>query len=209
MARDASDPAGVARSLVQLALVARARGADDEAMDLLHEALTNQAEIGNAGVPQSMEAVAGMGADQGRPAHAARLFGAAEALRQAHGAHRRPDEIAGYEADVAHLRSVLEPSAFAAGWADGAALSRDEAVALALRGRGPRDPDRPSLGWASLSPTEVRIVDLAAEGLTNREIGERMFISDRTVQSYLTRVFRKLGVRSRRELSETRRQRAE
>jgi DNA-binding CsgD family transcriptional regulator len=100
---------------------------------------------------------------------------------------------------------VLEPSAFAAGWADGAALSRDEAVALALRGRGPRDPDRPSLGWASLSPTEVRIVDLAAEGLTNREIGERMFISDRTVQSYLTRVFRKLGVRSRRELRETRR----
>ncbi len=205
LARANGDRAGVARSLQLLAALSRARGADDDAMGLLHEAVTLQSEIGISGLPSSMEAMAGMGADQGRPAHAARLYGAAEALRSACGASRRPEEVAAYEADVARLRAVLDVAELAAAWAEGAALSRDDAVELALRGRGPRDPDRPSHGWASLTPTERQVVDLVTEGMTNREIGERLFISDRTVQSHLGRVFPKLGVTSRRQLRNIRR----
>lgn len=178
--------------LLARAGVARARGADDEAMGLLCDAVALQAEIGNAGIPSSLEAIAGMGADQGRPAHAARLFRAAEALRQACGAVRPPNEVSSYEADVAHLRSVLDPAELAAAWSQGAALSCREAVAFALRGR--RGRDRPSQGWASLTPTERQIVELAAKGLSNREIGAKLFISDRTVQSHLARVFPKLGL---------------
>jgi DNA-binding NarL/FixJ family response regulator len=55
-----------------------------------------------------------------------------------------------------------------------------------------RIPDRPSEG---LTPTEERVARLAAEGLTNREIAERTFLSPKTVEVNLTRTYRKLGVR--------------
>jgi DNA-binding CsgD family transcriptional regulator len=52
-----------------------------------------------------------------------------------------------------------------------------------------------------LTPTEQRIASLAAEGQSNREIGAALFVTPKTVESALTRVYRKLGVRSRVELS--------
>jgi DNA-binding CsgD family transcriptional regulator len=65
--------------------------------------------------------------------------------------------------------------------------------------RGPRR--RPGLGWGSLTPTERRVVDLVAEGLSNPQIGERLFISRRTVQTHLAHVFAKLGLSSRAQLA--------
>lgn len=56
---------------------------------------------------------------------------------------------------------------------------------------------RPDYGWASLSESELQVVQLVAEGLTNREVGERLFMSRHTVDSHLRHVFVKLGVASR------------
>jgi DNA-binding CsgD family transcriptional regulator len=67
--------------------------------------------------------------------------------------------------------------------------------------RGARGPRRPRLGWESLTPTEGRVVDLVAEGLSNPQIGERLFISRRTVQTHLAHVFAKLGISSRTQLA--------
>jgi DNA-binding NarL/FixJ family response regulator len=51
-----------------------------------------------------------------------------------------------------------------------------------------------------LTPQELQIVQMAAEGLSNREIGQRLYLSHRTVESHLYRVFPKLGVTSRAQL---------
>jgi DNA-binding CsgD family transcriptional regulator len=59
----------------------------------------------------------------------------------------------------------------------------------------------PQRGWAALTGTERRVVQLAAQGLTNAAIGEHLFISRRTVETHLTHVFAKLGVASRVELA--------
>jgi DNA-binding CsgD family transcriptional regulator len=59
---------------------------------------------------------------------------------------------------------------------------------------------RASFGWESLTRSEREITKLVGEGLRNADIARRLFISPRTVQSHLTRVFMKLGVRSRTEL---------
>jgi DNA-binding NarL/FixJ family response regulator len=60
---------------------------------------------------------------------------------------------------------------------------------------------RPPRGWESLTPTELQVVKLVAEGLTNPQIGERMFISRGTVKAHLSHVFAKLAISSRAELA--------
>jgi DNA-binding CsgD family transcriptional regulator len=56
---------------------------------------------------------------------------------------------------------------------------------------------RPSFGWESLTEAELRVVALTAEGLTNREIAARLFVSKRTVATHLEHVFQKLGFSTR------------
>jgi DNA-binding NarL/FixJ family response regulator len=73
------------------------------------------------------------------------------------------------------------------------------AVAYAARARGERK--RPSAGWDSLTPTEQQIVDLVAEGLTNAQIGERLFITTGTTKVHVHNIFTKLGVTRRSELA--------
>jgi DNA-binding CsgD family transcriptional regulator len=67
----------------------------------------------------------------------------------------------------------------------------EEAIAYAQRGRGERK--RPASGWASLTSTERDVVRLVSEGLGNREIAIRLFVSPRTVQTHLIHVYTKLA----------------
>lgn len=87
---------------------------------------------------------------------------------------------------------------------DAVRLSARAAHALRRLGvrRGRRGPRRrPATGWGSLSPSEQKVAALAAEGLTNPEIAERLFISRHTVGTHLRHVFEKLGLSSRVELA--------
>jgi DNA-binding CsgD family transcriptional regulator len=93
----------------------------------------------------------------------------------------------------------MDPASFDDAWASGRALSRDDALAFALRGRGPRK--RPQAGWDSITPTEKDVIALVSEGLTNKQIAERLFVSPRTVSTHLSHVFAKLGVSTRAELA--------
>ena len=52
----------------------------------------------------------------------------------------------------------------------------------------------------SLTPSELRVAELAASGLTNKRIAERLFMSPKTVEANLARVYAKLGIASRAEL---------
>jgi DNA-binding CsgD family transcriptional regulator len=69
-----------------------------------------------------------------------------------------------------------------------------------LRASGETVRQRQPQVWDQLTPQELQIAQLAADGLTNREIGERLYISHRTVGSHLYQIFPKLGVTSRTEL---------
>ena len=82
-------------------------------------------------------------------------------------------------------------------------LARAEATlrdAGARRGRRPAR-DRPRFGWASLTPTEHAVAGLVTEGLSNPQIGARMYISSRTVQTHLAHIFAKLDISSRAQLA--------
>jgi DNA-binding CsgD family transcriptional regulator len=69
-----------------------------------------------------------------------------------------------------------------------------------LRAAGERSNLPVADAWDALSPQEIQIASMVIQGLTNREVGERLFISHRTVGSHLYRMFPKLGISSRSEL---------
>jgi DNA-binding CsgD family transcriptional regulator len=65
--------------------------------------------------------------------------------------------------------------------------------------RGPRGP-RAASGWGALTPTEVKIAALVARGDSTSEIARSMFLSRRTVQTYISHILAKLGAKSRVEI---------
>jgi DNA-binding NarL/FixJ family response regulator len=99
--------------------------------------------------------------------------------------------------------AALRPRLDTAQLAEGAALSLAEAAEYARRGWGERS--RPSHGWNSLTPSELRVVELVAAGLPNRDIAAKLFVSLATVKTHLVHVYTKLDVRTRAELAATRR----
>jgi DNA-binding CsgD family transcriptional regulator len=104
------------------------------------------------------------------------------------------------EAAVPLLRRALECHE-RLGAARGAARVEAALRELGVR-RGRRGPRRrPRLGWESLTRTERQVVDLVVEGLSNPQIGERLFVSPRTVQTHVAHVFTKLGISSRAQLA--------
>ncbi|MGN6169081.1 MAG: LuxR C-terminal-related transcriptional regulator, partial [Solirubrobacteraceae bacterium] len=171
-----------------------------EAETLVHDALALRVEYRILlNVPQTFDALAEVAAGLESYEEAARVLGAAQRARVDLGLQRwSPDQprFAQLEED---LRTALGDVAFEAALSSGLELSLDQAVAWIRRARGERK--RPGRGWESLTPTEVRVVEFVAEGLTNPQIGERMFISRGTVKVHLSHIFAKLGIATRSELA--------
>jgi len=187
------------RALTSRVRVAIALGEPERGERDAHDALTCAADTGaHVDLPDIFECLAGLAEDAGSHREAARLYGAAHGSRQRIGAVRFKVWDAGYEASVAAVRDALGEKDFESAWAEGAALSTEEAIAYAQRGRGERK--RPASGWASLTPTERDVVRLVSEGLGNKDIATRLFVSPRTMQTYLTHVYTKLGLTSRVQL---------
>jgi len=188
-------------SLATRARVAIAQNALEQAERDAHDALRIGAEIqSNLSVPDIFESLAVLASKDSSYREAARLLGSAHAIRREMGSVRFKPWEASCEALMATLRDALGNSDFDAAWAEGAALSTGEAIAYAQRGRGQRT--RPASGWASLTPTERDVVRLVSEGLANRDIATRLFVSPRTVQTHLTHVYTKLGLTSRVQLAQ-------
>ncbi|MGB3896840.1 MAG: LuxR C-terminal-related transcriptional regulator [Mycolicibacter sinensis] len=185
----------VARARIELAQGEHGAGERDA-----YEALVIvAASRGLLVVPDLLECLADFAGHAGSSREAARLLGAADSARQRMGCIRFKVFDADFRASVSGIRDMVGDNDFDTSWTEGAALSTEEAIAYAQRGRGERK--RPASGWASLTPTERDVVRLVSEGLSNKEIADRLFISPRTVETHLTHVYAKVGLRSRVQLA--------
>ncbi len=184
----------------QLGLLARRRGQARESERLHHDALAIRHQHGFLpGVVDSLEALARLAADGESYPEAARLLGATSTARTTNGFARRPVDLVEHDELVALIRENLGAEEFGSAWSEGEALTTDDAIAYAARARSERK--RPSSGWDALTPMENQVVALAAEGLTNPQIAERLFVARGTVKIHLSHIFSKLGVSTRAELA--------
>ena len=198
-----SDPDRTCLALPQAvrALIARCDGDQERAEEFAYAAVTASPAdaFGQLTVWTCLTVLAVVLADGGGHEAAARLAGAADAF--ALSAELARPKATGDLIDSAAgaCRAALGDGPFAGAWAAGQRMTLEDAAAYASRGRGRRR--RPAAGWTGLTPTELRVASAVADGLSNPQIAERMFISRRTVASHLTSIFRKLGVSSRAELA--------
>jgi non-specific serine/threonine protein kinase len=153
-------------------------------------------------LPEALELAAGLSAARGRAEQAARLFGAAEATREMTGAALQVHGKNAYARDLQAAQSVLSERAFEAAWIEGRTLSLEQAIDEALAATHPDQPlDGQKHSGTQLSPREQQVAALLAEGLTNRQIAERLVVTERTVGAHIEHILDKLGFASRHQVA--------
>jgi DNA-binding CsgD family transcriptional regulator len=136
------------------------------------------------------------------PRLAAQLFGAMENLRVEAGASINVGMAPALAQATTSVTEALGPSRFAADFKAGQQLSRDAAARLALREAAPPAAAASAQpGAGVLRQRETDVAQLVAEGLSNKEIGGRLFISERTVESHVRNIMNKLGFNSRAQIA--------
>jgi DNA-binding CsgD family transcriptional regulator len=189
--------------LLNLGTVALITGDLAASQPLLREALRIAHRIDDR-VQQSylLDALACHAARSGQERVAAQLLGAGETIRTGTGAHVMPFLAPLVDRATASAIATLGTERYEAAFSAGSRLDRDAAVRLALGGSGDVAASAlESPGAGLLSRREAEVAQLVAEGLTNKEIGARLFISEHTVDSHVRGILNKLGVDSRARIA--------
>jgi len=191
---------GTAESLAVLGKVLAVGGDYAAAHALYEESLVLSGELGEKWMIAAC--LVGLGevvAAQQKLAWAAQLWGTAEALRDALGVPVPPVERAGYERSLSAARVHLGERAFAAAWAQGRAMTPEQALAAQGQKPMPRSTTTvsPPTYAAGLTAREVEVLRLLAGGLTDLQIAEKLVLSPRTVHAHISSIYSKLGLTSR------------
>jgi DNA-binding CsgD family transcriptional regulator/tetratricopeptide (TPR) repeat protein len=200
----------IAHVLSRLANVAMQQGDDAAAQTWYEESLALFRQTDDkSGLALCLQGWGAMVARQGEAIWAARLWGAAETLRDVRSL-RNPFllfvehtdyEQADYERMMSTVRTQLGENAFAAAWAEGRVMTPEQVLAkqgletvseIAISAPQLPHTDVLTLGYPNgLTTREVGVLRLVAGGLTNNEIAEELGLSEKTIAHHLTRIFNK------------------
>jgi DNA-binding CsgD family transcriptional regulator len=138
----------------------------------------------------------------GQPRLAAQLLGAADTVRTEAGANTMPFLASLVTHAQESAATALGAARFTAGFEAGKRMDWDTALALAL-GKPAQAPVavHGHAGPGPLGQREAEVARLVADGLTNKQIGTRLFISERTVDSHVRSILNKLGFSSRAQIA--------
>jgi non-specific serine/threonine protein kinase len=150
-----------------------------------------------------LDGLASHAAMVGQPQRAARLLGAAEKLQAETGVRLMPHVDLLLSQARETISTSLGAPALESEVRAGRRMAKDEAIAYALEEKKTARPAATpaTTGTTPLSKREVEVASLVSEGLSNKEIASRIFLSERTVETHVSNILDKLGVNSRVEIS--------
>jgi ATP/maltotriose-dependent transcriptional regulator MalT len=210
--KEVGDRGALVDALIILARIVTCQGNIAAAGRLYEESLAILREVGSSSfgpiVAAYLEGWGAMVASRGEPVEAARLWGTAEALREAIGAPMPPVDRNNYEQTVALARAQLEEQTFSALWTQGRSTTPEQVLNLQGSVTTPASfpPGQSSLPSAKapttpysekLTPRETEVLYLLTQGLTNPQIANQLVISLPTVNTHVGSVYNKLGVNTR------------
>jgi predicted ATPase/DNA-binding SARP family transcriptional activator/DNA-binding CsgD family transcriptional regulator len=184
------------------------QGDHERARTFYKESLILCKELGNKWITsESLDGLACISAVEGASERVARLFGAAETLREAVGLQHVPEEDAWREPFLAAARVRLGEASWAGAWAEGRAMSMEQAIEHALSEQKPTPPTSPEAEQPTsdeppdLTRREKEVAVLVARGLTNRQIAQELMLSEHTVITHVRNILKRLNLRSRTQLT--------
>ena len=191
----------IALQLANLSFVAFKRGLLELAIDRAHQALRIYGELGerSRNVATVFHTLAAVELESGAAERAGCLLAVSDGITRALGGRRDPVEEEAFASLRGRLVAALGETRFNTIWASGRELPLREAVDLALATVAPVEPpaDHVRVVPGGLTRREREVAALVADGLSNREIAEKLVISERTAEGHVERIRDKLGVRSR------------
>jgi DNA-binding CsgD family transcriptional regulator len=200
--REAGDLYALEMMLLNLGSVALIGQDLDESEPLLTEALRIARRIDDRVAQYALLDVLGChAAGSGRHRLAARLIGAAETMQRGLGARLIP-YLAPLVARIREsTRAALGDATFQVEYDAGRAMSRSAAIGLALGEPADAPATSTAASTAPLGKRESEVARLVAEGLSNKQIGARLLISEYTVDSHVRSILTKLGFGSRTQIA--------
>jgi len=203
----------VPEASVNAGLAALAQSDHERAAASFKDALAVSQEAGRKpSVINALEGMAGLAGALGEATRAARLWGGAEAARQATAIALPPGERALHEPYLASARSQLGEAVWEEALTEGRTMSLEVVVEYALSkveskeetdSLAPPEPAKPPAGKSTgkLTPRELELAVLVAQGLTNRQVSTELGISERTAANHVANILRKLRLRSRAQIA--------
>ena len=202
LSRDAGDLYQLENMFRNLGVAGMMSGERDTANAWFVEALKVARQVDNRlGQYWGLAAAGWYAAHAGRARAAAQLLGAADVLCTQTGSALGGPTIPIVAGARELVVEALGAAAFAAEFEKGQHLNREVALQLAIGEGAPVDTPGTAGAAGPLAKREVEVARLVAEGLSNKQIGVRLFISEATVASHMRHIMDKLGVNSRAQIA--------
>jgi len=189
--------------LVFLAQATWLRGGKLAADALAREAAVCKHAIDDRnGLAMALETLAWIAAERAAHERAGLLLGSAHRVRDSSSLTLIELYRQQHERSVSLITRAIGQTAYDAAFARGRAMTVGEGVAFAVQDKqGTEPPPDKSAPDPVLTRRQLEIARLIAEDLTNRQIADRLFLSERTVETHITNILNKLGLSSRVQLS--------
>lgn len=200
----AGDLRGIARSLIDFADIALLGSDFTLAVTLLTQALPQVFQLGDReSIANILENLAVLAAKQRKYKRGALLLGAAEALREEIGIPYSGEKYVDYHQAVKTIQKHLNKSNFKQAWSKGHGMSLKQILDY-LMGKTNLNTMKSEVTdeekiWFKLTARERDVIQLLAEGRSNLEISQKLFISEKTVRNYVSQIYQKLQTANRGE----------